>query len=128
MENLNKTLGNINNDGTLAGMIISDTSTALQFKKIISDLENFSTGINHSLDSINRFIATANELGRGIKKTEGPINAAIYDTLLVDDLKQSVSNIKLATEQFNEVMEAVKQSRFLRKYFDLEEEEQSKKK
>lgn len=127
MESINRTLGNINSDETLAGMIVSDTATARQFKNIISDLENFSGGINQSLDSINMFISTVNELGEGIKKTEGPIHTAIYDTLLVNDLKQSVSNIKLATIKFNEVMEAVKQSRFLRKYFDLEEEEKQPK-
>lgn len=126
MDSINKTLGNINNDETLAGMIIHDTTTARQFKKIISELENFSTGVNKSLDSLNRFIATVNELGEGIKSTEGPINAAVYDTVLVNDLRQSVSNVRRGTQQFNEVMEAVKQSRFLRKYFNLEEEPKKK--
>lgn len=121
MDRLNKILGNISSDETLAGMIINDTVTAGQFKKIISDLEKFSTGINTSLDSINRFVATANELSMGIKNTEGPINAAIYDTALTNDLKQSIANVRLATHQFNEVMEAVKQSKFLRKYFNLED-------
>lgn len=127
MDGLNKTLGNISSDETLAGMIVSDTVTAHQFKKIISDLEKFSAGINTSLDSINRFVSVANELGAGIKNTEGLINTAIYDTALTNDLKQSVANVRLATQQFNEVMEAVKQSMFLRKYFKLDEEGENKK-
>lgn len=127
MDGLNKTLGNISSDETLAGMIVSDTVTAHQFKKIISDLEKFSAGINTSLDSINRFVSVVNELGAGIKNTEGLINTAIYDTALTNDLKQSVANVRLATQQFNEVMEAVKQSMFLRKYFKLDEEGENKK-
>lgn len=125
MDNLNAILNRVKSDETLAGMIVSDTMTANQFKNIIADLEKFSTGINSSLDSINRFVSVANELGAGIKNTEGPINAAIYDTALTNDLKQSVANVKLATQQFNEVMEAVKQSKFLRRYFKLEEEKKS---
>ncbi len=127
MDNLNNILNKVKSDETLAGMIVSDTVTANQFKKIISDLEKFSTGINASLDSINHFVSVANELGAGIKNTEGPINTAIYDTALTNDLKQSVANVRLATHQFNEVMEAVKQSKFLRKYFNLEEEKKKPK-
>lgn len=128
MENVNKTFANINSDKTLAGMIVSDTVTANQFKKIISDLKDFSTDVNAALDSLNSFITSLNELGAGIKNTPGPLHTAIYDSLLVNDLKLSVTNIKKGTQQFNEVMEAVKQSRFLRRYFNLQEQDNKKRK
>jgi len=127
MDLVKETLNNINNDKTLAGMIINDTATAVQLKDIISDLEKFSTGINTSLDSINRFIAVANQLGADIQNTKGMANAAIYDTVIVADLKQTVSNLRLGTQQFNEVMESVKQSVFLRKYFNQKEANKKKK-
>jgi phospholipid/cholesterol/gamma-HCH transport system substrate-binding protein len=122
MKQANMTLQQINNNETLAGMITTDTVIAGQFKSIIADLERFSTGVNSSLDSINVFLTAINDLSKEIKTNKGPLNAAIYDTLLVNELNQSVMNIRKGTQQFNEVMEAVKQSRFLRKYFNLEKE------
>jgi phospholipid/cholesterol/gamma-HCH transport system substrate-binding protein len=126
MDIVKKKLNNVSSDESLAGMIINDTATAMQFKQIITDLEKFSTGINSSLDSINQFIATANQLGEGIQNTKGIANAAIYDTTIVVDLKQTVSNLRLGTQQFNEVMESVKQSVFLRKYFNQKEGKKKK--
>ena len=128
MDDVRKILDNLNKDETLAGIIFSDTSAGNQFKNMLVGLQDLSEGVNASLDSVNRFIATVNKLSDDIENTEGPLNAAIYDTLIVKDLKQSVSNIRLASQQFNEVMEAVKQSRFLRKYFNLQEEENKKSK
>lgn len=127
MGRMNRTLEQLNNNETLAGMIVSDTNTARQFKSIVSDLEKFSLGINSSLDSVNLFIGAMNDLSAGIESTQGPLNAAIYDTLLVNDLKLSVANIKEGTRQFNEVMAAIKQSKFLRRYFDLDEKGNGKK-
>ncbi len=126
MEGLKFTLRNINSDETLAGMIINDSVTAAQFKNIIYDLQAFSKSINTSLDSIDNFIATINTVGTSIKTNEGTLNALVYDTLLANDLKQAVTNIKQGAHEFTEVMEAAKHSKLLRKYFGLEKSEKGK--
>ena len=110
MENINLAVEQLNSDGGLAGTLLHDTVAARQLKMIISDIQSFSDGMSKTVDEINTLL-------EDINNTQGPINAAIYDTSIVNDLNRSMGNITTATEKFNILLDALEHNFLFRRYY-----------
>ncbi|MEQ8424608.1 MAG: hypothetical protein RIA63_07845, partial [Cyclobacteriaceae bacterium] len=94
----------------LAGWLINDTLTQQKVKSTLSELEKTSIEIQASSRNLNHLIT---DLSNG----KGTIPALMKDTAMVNDLRQTLKNLNVGTEKFNEDMEALQHHFLFRKYF-----------
>lgn len=146
--NLSASISNIRNATVKADHMIKDIQT------IISDVKNgqgslgkilMDTGIVYNLNLAIEKIKTvgdhadtlaadlnriSNSIHKDINEGHGPANAILKDSVLVQKLNNSMSNIEKGTAAFNENMEALKSNFLLRPYFrklEKQKKEQEKK-
>jgi phospholipid/cholesterol/gamma-HCH transport system substrate-binding protein len=112
--NLREVSENIRNGKGTLGALITDTSLASHINQVIVRLDNFSDTAAIITGDISRII------GR-VEKGQGSVGVLLTDTTFVHLLNQSMENIRLSSENFNQNMEALKHSFLLRGYFRRQE-------
>ncbi|TND07243.1 MAG: putative ABC transport system substrate-binding protein [Bacteroidetes bacterium] len=99
------------------GAIISDTTLYGQVKQTIVDIKlagERTAIITGNLDSL---------IG-SVRKGEGSIGALIMDTSFAHKINKTLDNLEDGSDNFNQNMEALKQSFLLRKYFRKQAKQQ----
>lgn len=99
-----------NNKKGLVATLFTDTTLS-------GKLESTIVNLNVSSDKIAYASGDLNKLTTGIRNGEGTIGMLITDSALAKDLKATIQNLNNGTDGFNQNMEALKHSIFLRKYF-----------
>lgn len=116
---LNKILDDVNLKEGVAGVLLSDTTAANNMRGIFVSLGMAAQDIDSMTSNLNQFSADLNN-------SQGPLNFVLNDTTFVKNLDSTIQNSEDATEKFNEVMDALKQSFLFRGYFRKLERQKEK--
>jgi phospholipid/cholesterol/gamma-HCH transport system substrate-binding protein len=82
--------------------------------------------LEQSSQDINLVINNLNELILEVKEGEGTFNYLVSDTILVQDIGETVKNIKEGSVMLNENLEALRHNTFFRGYFKKQEKQRLK--
>jgi phospholipid/cholesterol/gamma-HCH transport system substrate-binding protein len=104
--------------GTI-GALITDTTLSNNLKQTIINIKVVS-------DTLGYITGDLRTVSQSLRHGEGAIGTILMDTAFAHDLNKSMENLRKGSEGFNENMEALKHSIFLRRYFRKQEKEQGK--
>ena len=88
-------------------------------KSIIENIEQSSLDIDSVINNLNSVVLD-------FKNGEGTINYMINDTILVNNIDETMKNIKEGSARLNDNMEALKHNFLFRGYFRKLEKQQRK--
>ncbi|MFT5166999.1 MAG: phospholipid/cholesterol/gamma-HCH transport system substrate-binding protein [Saprospiraceae bacterium] len=118
----------------LLGYLLNDSTFELQINQITAGLDSLirsrTVPIMDNLEQSSTDIATTSaelkNMIRDIDLNQGLIGTVLKDSILVEDLKETMHNLNEGTDRFNENMEALKHNFLFRKYFKKEEKRRKK--
>ncbi len=111
MKNLENISNLMDNDNSLLGILLNDTLTASKMRTLIYDLNTSGKEIKTMSATLNNIVE---ELANGDNSL---INTIANDSILKQDLKETMENINSGSQKFDENMEALKHHFLFRKYF-----------
>ena len=77
--------------------------------------------LEQSSEDINLVINNLNEVVLSVKEGDGAFNYLVSDTILVQDIGETVKNIKEGSVMLNENLEALRHNTFFKGYFKKQE-------
>jgi phospholipid/cholesterol/gamma-HCH transport system substrate-binding protein len=137
---------NINNGQGTLGRLIQDSAVAENINQIIENFKTSSEGLDETIEvtkenafafmkSLQKTVAktevASNELGEIMTKInsgEGAIGMLLKDTSMVNNIDETIINLKESSVGLNENMEALKHNFLFRGYFKKKAKEQAEKK
>ncbi len=111
MKNLEDISQLMDNDKNLLGMLLNDTVTASKIRTLIYDLNTSGTEFKSMSETLNDLVE---ELAKGDASL---INTIANDSLLKQDLKETLENINSGSQKFDENMEALRHHPLFKGYF-----------
>ncbi len=114
VDELSRITNEVNRGRGTAGWLLNDTLTQQQVKETITSLQTTGNKLQAVSDSIQVMISE-------IRQGQGTLHTLAYDTAVANDLRKSMQSIRDGTAKFNENMEALQHSAFLKKYFKEKE-------
>lgn len=106
------------------GKVLTDTSFAQQLAEALDKLKVVGDRATQLSDQINSVVGGIKD---DVNNGKGPVNALLKDSSIVLKLNNSLYNIEEGTAEFNQVMDAIKQSFLFRGYFRRLEKQKNKK-
>lgn len=100
----------VNQGRGTAGWLLNDTLTQQQVKTTLDNLEVTGKKLQAASDTVQLML-------QEIKEGQGTFHTLMYDTAVANNLKKSIQSVQKGTAKFNENMEALQHSTFLKKYF-----------
>jgi phospholipid/cholesterol/gamma-HCH transport system substrate-binding protein len=137
---------NINNGKGTLGRLIQDSTVAENINQIIENFKTSSEGLDETIEvtkenvfafmkSLQKTVAktevASNELGEIMTKInsgEGAIGMLLKDTAIVNNIDETIVNLKESSVSLNENMEALKHNFLFRGYFKKKAKEEAEKK
>ncbi|HSM47044.1 MAG TPA: MlaD family protein [Draconibacterium sp.] len=137
---------NINNGQGTLGRLIQDSAVAENINQIIENFKTSSEGLDETIEvtkenafafmkSLQKTVAktevASNELGEIMTKInsgEGAIGMLLKDTSIVNNIDETIINLKESSVGLNENMEALKHNFLFRGYFKKKAKEEAEKK
>lgn len=114
IDQLNLMIRSIDFDLSVAGVLLKDSTSGTKMKQIITDLETSGANIERMSTNLDQYLTE-------IRSSKGAVNHLIKDEAFAQNLDTTLLNLKEATEQLNENMEALKHNFFFRGYFKKQE-------
>ncbi len=111
MKNLEEVSYSLKSDSNLMGVILNDTSAASKIRILINDLNSSGKDIKVMTQTLNVLMS---DLANGDNSL---INTIVNDSLLKNDLKETLENINSGSQKFDENMEALKHHPLFKGYF-----------
>ena len=115
---LNQIVNNMRKGRGAAGMFLTDTVLAGNFKNAVADMRVTSGNAKRITAKLTH---TVNELDNDLNNGKGPLHALLRDSTMTRNLNNSLFNIQKGADGFSDVMEATKHSFLFRGYFKKKE-------
>jgi phospholipid/cholesterol/gamma-HCH transport system substrate-binding protein len=96
------------------GEILTDTTLAYNLNDALQKLRQVGTQAEELVTTID---VAVKDLKQDIDSGDGPLNALLKDSSMVNKINSSLENLEKGTESFNENMEALKHNFLFRRYF-----------
>jgi len=84
------------------------------------------SNLERSSQNIDSVISNLNEVIVDVKNGKGAFNYLVQDTVLVNDINETVKNIKKGSVLLNEDLEALQHNVFFKGYFKKQEKQRLK--
>jgi phospholipid/cholesterol/gamma-HCH transport system substrate-binding protein len=107
---INGIISKVNYDESAAAVLLSDTGSANQIKRVFANLERASDDINEITINLDAYLDET-------RSGKGTLNFITQDEVLIKNIDSTMVNIKEAAEKLNENMEALKHNFLFRGYF-----------
>lgn len=111
---LNELIADVRNGKGTVGNLLTDTSFVYELNEAVAKIQLVG-------DNANALAARLNDMAAGIKSDieigNGTVNLVLRDTSFAGTLNRSMQNIEMATDAFNQNMEALKHNFLFRGYF-----------
>ena len=128
---------NLNNGRGTLGKLIKDSSIAENFdntvmnfklnsKGIVENIEEIMERMNKTIENVEKSSQHLTDLFVNINMGTGTIGRLIQDTIIAENINQTILNLKESSIGLNENMEAAKSSFFLKRYFKKKEKQERK--
>lgn len=88
-------------------------------KSVIANFEKSSYGIDSAITNLNEVVLN-------VKNGDGALNYMVNDTVLVNNIDETMKNVKEGSIRLNENLEALKHNFFFRGYFRKLERQKKK--
>lgn len=108
-----------NGKGTV-GALLTDTTISSKLEQTIVDIQVVSNEMAVVTGDLKN-------ISKKIKSGEGAVGTLLMDTAFASNLNKSMKNINEGSAKFTDVMEGLKHSYFLRRYFRKQEKEKAEK-
>lgn len=115
-------ISDVKNGKGTAGILLRDTSMAMDIKASIKEIRSISISADSLARSLNLL---ADSLNYNLNKGEGVVTGLLKDKKMKNDLDRTLENIEEGTRAFNENMEALKHNWLFRGYFKKQEKKAS---
>lgn len=116
MAQLNAYGAKLDDEGTLAHELVSDTTVFRSMAASIRELERIADTAG----------VAVNRLKSAATNRETPLGVILYDEKSGDHVKATIDNLETSSQLLNEDLEALKHSIFLRRYFKKQEKAKEK--
>ncbi len=103
----------------LAGKLTSDKKSSDEFETLLKNLKDASDSAKQTLHHMHEFM-------RDLNLTPGPLGLLARDTVMGNDLRATMHNLKLSSIKLDENMVAMRRNFLFRKYFKEQEKELEK--
>lgn len=120
-ENLEKLSSNVsaytsklNNKGTFANELVTDTIVFAKLKSTVSQLQGVAAT---SQATINNIQNASNTLNTGLNNKNAPIGMMLNDETSAANLKVIIKNLRSSSQKLDEDLEALQHNFLLRRYF-----------
>lgn len=113
-KDINTLVDNVQGGKGALGALIADTANSRMLNEAFANINNVSNTLSQSSHDLQ-------EILEKIKTDEGSFSMLMSDTAVADDLKRAIESTQKGAENFNETMEALQHSIFLRGYFKKKE-------
>lgn len=123
VDNLNNIVTDVKKGKGSAGKILYDSSIAQNLNEAIIKIKIIGNEANTVVQHVNDITSG---LQQDINNGKGTLHAILKDSMLVQQLNQSLNNIQKGTDGFNQNMEALKHNFLLRGYFRKLERQKQK--
>ena len=126
----------ISDGNGLMGYLLKDSTFETQINQITGQLDqlisaripSIMNNLERTSQEMNATSAKLNNLVEQIDLNQGLVGTVLHDSLIAEDLKQTLSNLNQGTLLFNENMEALRHHFLFRKYFKEQRKEEKDKK
>jgi phospholipid/cholesterol/gamma-HCH transport system substrate-binding protein len=112
--NVSSYTARLNNKGTLANDLVTDTVIFSKLRETVSQLQGIATA---SQSAINNLDKAGTTLNNGLKDTKSPIGMMLNDEQSATQLKMTLQNLNSATKKLDEDLEAAQHNFLLRHFF-----------
>lgn len=102
------------------GALVGDTSAEAQVHRVLGNLATISDSMQTASDQLGRF-------SRQLNSPDGLVHALTTDTVMVGDLRRTLTRLDTSTMLLNENMRALHRNWFFRTYFKEKEKKEKKK-
>lgn len=119
VNDLKGVISDIEFEESLLYVLVNDSVAADQFRSILVHLEEASREINTVAENLNEVISE-------VKEGDGAFNHIMSDTTLVNDIDETVRNVKKGSVLLNENLEAMRHNILFRGYFKKQEKKARK--
>ena len=116
---LKAVISDIQFEESLLYVLVSDSLAASQFRSTLTHLEASSVEIENAVENLNEIILE-------VKEGEGTFNYIMTDTTLVNDIGETVKNVKEGSVMLNENLEAMRHNVLFKGYFKKMEKQEKK--
>ena len=117
--NANALVLEMKNGKGLVGSILKDTSSIIKIKTIMKNIESVS-------DSLKRMSHKLNTFANNLNDNKGTVYTLTKDSVMSNNIKQTISNINKGTVILNEDLKALQSNWFFKSYFKKKEKEEKK--
>jgi len=117
--NLDVMVANMKAGDGIAGKLTSDKKSADEFESLLKNLNDASDTAKLALHHMHEFM-------RDLNLTPGPLGVLARDTVMGNDLRITMHNLKVSTANLNENMLAMRRNFLFRKYFKEQDKELEK--
>ena len=106
--------------GTLA-TLLTDTTLAIELREAVQQIKTVETSAEQLANDLD---AIAVSVQKDLNQGPGAANAVLKDSLMADNLRQTIENLEKGTAAFNENMVAMRHNFMFKGYFKKIEKEQ----
>jgi phospholipid/cholesterol/gamma-HCH transport system substrate-binding protein len=124
MDELHAAIGGIERGEGTVGVLLKDTSLAYNLEEAVAKIQ---TVANHADQLARDLNQLTNTLDKDYNSGGGPASAILRDSVMTDDLRQTLRNVETGTAAFSENMEALKHNFLFRGYFKRQAKKAQKK-
>ncbi|MDP9077700.1 MAG: MlaD family protein [Bacteroidota bacterium] len=104
-----------------AGLLLNDTAFAAGLRATLIKMHQAS---DHAADLSYQLDQLAKHLNGDVDHGSGPVNALLRDSVMANNLRATLENIKNGTDGFNQNMNALKENFFFKGYFKRQAKKQ----
>jgi phospholipid/cholesterol/gamma-HCH transport system substrate-binding protein len=121
MSAANETFGLVSKgQGTLA-TLLTDTTLAVELRQAVQQIKTVEASAERLVNDLD---AIALSVNKDLNQGPGTVNAVLKDSLMADNLRQTIENLEKGTAAFNVNMIAMRQNFMFKGYFKKLEKEQ----
>ncbi len=115
---LDKILVAVNNGKGTLGMLLKDSTMAVQLNSASIQVNQTAKNANQVTQDLQKLLS---DINREVQSGKGPVNGLLKDEEMTKNISKSLANIESGTQAFSQNMEALKHNFFFKGYFKKQE-------
>ncbi|AQG79087.1 MlaD family protein [Spirosoma montaniterrae] len=119
---------NLNNKGTLANELVTDTTVFRRLSRSVGQFENAANSANQAVSNLNQTSQNINRASEKLNNANSPLGVLLTDEETAGNLRSTLRNLNRGSQLLNEDLRAAQNNFLLRGYFRKQAKEAEKRK